>query len=353
MQRIRVLVVDDSVTVRSLLTQALECAPGVEVIAIAADGATALALCERLRPDVVTMDLTMPVMEGLEATRRIMARCPTPILVVASATRADENAVFDTLAAGAVDAIDKPALDDTAWAQRFSAAVRLVAGIPVVRRPAQPAAERGRSRLPVPKGPPRPPHVVALGASTGGPGAVAEVLSLLPRGARVTVLLCMHVGAAFAGLLVEWLSEHTGLPIRLARHGEVLAQAPEGTTVLLAPPGAHLVVRNGALLLDRALPERHGCKPSIDVLFESLARELGGAAIGCLLTGMGGDGAAGLRAMRDAGATTLVQDEATSAVFGMPAAAIALDAASWVLPLTDIGRAIANLVGTQLHGRTA
>lgn len=350
MRRTRVLIVDDTATVRGQLTRALEGDPGVEVVAVAADARAAASLCAQLRPDVVTLDLTLPHVSGLEATERIMATCPTAILVVTARGSSGANSVLDTLAAGAVDAIEKPAAaNDGAWDGRFRAAIRLVAGVPVVRRTRvrnrSVSGEHAAIRSPLP----RPStsaarHIVALGASTGGAHAVSEVLRSLPRSTRATVLLCLHVGSPFAAFVAEWLHREVEIPVRLAQHGEPIPWATAGAQVLIAPPGAHLVVREGSLLLDRLLPERHGCRPSVDVLFESVARELGACAIGCLLTGMGDDGARGLRFLRDAGARTIVQDEATSTVFGMPAAAIEMNAAEWILPLPEIGPALASLV---------
>lgn len=358
MTRTRVLIADDSPTVRSHLIRALEVDPTFEVVATASDGAAAASLCAELEPDVVTMDLTMPRLGGLEATQRIMATCPTAILVVADPTSAGTNAMLDALAAGAVDAIEKPTYaDGGTWDSRFRSAVHVVAGVPVVRRTrvhgrrvAESSAGFRQPVLSPSIGAQR--DVIALGASAGGPSAVAEILRVLPLSTPVTVLLCLHMGAAFAGFVTSWIGSQTCIPIRFARNGEPIPSASGGATVLIAPPGAHLLVRGGALVLDSTLPERHGCQPSIDVLFESVARQIGNRAIGCLLTGMGKDGARGLRCLRGVGAPTIVQDETTCAVFGMPAAAIELDAAEWVLPLPQIGAALSSLAVTPQRRRT-
>jgi two-component system chemotaxis response regulator CheB len=181
-------------------------------------------------------------------------------------------------------------------------------------------------------------RVVALGASTGGPGALREVLRQLPASFPLPVVIVMHIGEPFGAMIAEWLNSQSALTVRPARHEEPLPPPGQGV-VLLAPPDHHLVLAEGRLHLSRA-PERHSCRPSVDVLFESIAREVGDQALGCLLTGMGRDGAAGLLAMRQAGARTIAQDEATSVVFGMPREAIQLGAAQAVLPIGEIGRTI-------------
>jgi two-component system chemotaxis response regulator CheB len=188
---------------------------------------------------------------------------------------------------------------------------------------------------------------VAIGGSTGSPGAIVEILSRLPRSFPLPILLVIHLNEPFGVAFAEWLDGLSPIRVRYARDGECLSALPRAM-VLMAPPGRHLVVSGDVLqLLDG--PERHSCKPSVDVLFESMARHLGGRGVGCLLTGMGRDGAAGLLAMRRAGATTIAQDEATSVVFGMPREAIQLGAAARVLPIGQIGAALSGLV--QPEGR--
>lgn len=339
MHKIRVLVVDDSATVRRRLIAALGADPSFEVVAEAADGEVGWELCSLLRPDVVTMDMLMPRVDGLEATKRIMATCPTPIVIVSSRSRGEMRGALDALSAGAVDALDKPASDERTWDARLRAVVRLVAGIKVIRRP------RALQEL-TPA-----PHdiravggrdVVAIGASTGGPAAIAEILSALPTSLTATVLVVVHISPQFAPLLAEWLGHQTSIPVRTARDGERLPTSPTQPEIVLAPAEAHLIVRDGTLAHDFG-PEQHRCRPSVDVLFHSVAKALGPRAIGCLLTGMGRDGAQGLSAIRSAGGATVVQDEATSVVFGMPRAAIELGAADDVLPLPAIAPHIAGL----------
>ena len=339
--RVRVLVAEDSLTIRKRLVEVLSEDPGIVVVAEAENGKEAIELCERLRPDVVTLDMMMPVMTGVAATEHIMAYCPTPILVVSASTnRGELYRTYDALAAGAIDVLDKPRGDalDGAWEARFRAAVKLVSRIKVITHlrgrfassalAAAAAAPRVAARAPL--------QALALGGSTGSPGVVVEILRELPSDFPLPVLLVVHINEPFGKAFAEWLDAQLSVRVRYARDGEPL---PRGPGVLMAPPGRHLVLERGALRLDDG-PERLSCRPSVDVLFSSLARALGPAALGCLLTGMGKDGAEGLLAMRRAGGPTLAQDEATSVVFGMPREAILLGAAELVLPRQAIGPAL-------------
>ncbi|WP_432825040.1 chemotaxis-specific protein-glutamate methyltransferase CheB [Dactylosporangium sp. CA-092794] len=337
---IRVLVVEDSATVRQFLREALTRADGFEIVGEATDGAAAVELCRRLRPDVITMDVVLPVMSGLAATEQIMAHAPTPILVVCSADRRELFTTYDALAAGAVDVLEKPrgdASDDT-WGHRLRTAVKVVSRIRVVTR-----------RLPVPPphpdgagtpGPPPGVRAIAVGASTGGPGAIVRLLRALPAEFPVPVLYVQHLasGGAFAQAFTGWLAEQTGRLVGYARGGEALSAL--GGRVTMAPPDRHLLVRGGHLQLS-AGPPRHSCRPAVDALFESVAMDLGGNAAGCLLTGMGRDGADGLLAMRRAGAVTYAQDAGSCVVYGMPREAAALGAAAEVLPPEEIGARLA------------
>lgn len=344
MARLRVLVADDSLTVRRRLCEVLAAHPDFEVVGEAADGKQAIDHCRRLRPDVITMDMMMPVMSGLSATEYIMAHCPTPILVVsASVNRGELFKTYDALAAGAVDVLDKPQGDemDDAWEQRFVASVKMAARIRVIThlrarlsaRAAPAGVEPGQATC----------RVIALGTSTGGPGALVDVLGALPAPLGVPVLVVLHIHDTFAGTFADWLDAQTPHRVAYARDGEPLAATAGRITV--APPGRHLVVADGLLRLTQA-PERHSCRPAVDCLFESLAHECGNGTAAALLTGMGRDGAAGLLAIRQAGGQTIAQDEASSVVFGMPREAVALGAAGRVLPLAEIGPTLAALAPT-------
>ena len=338
--RVRVLVAEDSLTIRKRLVEVLSHDPDIAVVGEAENGKEAIELCERLRPDVVTLDMIMPVMTGVAATEHIMAYCPTPILVVSASTnRGELYRTYDALAAGAIDVLDKPRGDelDAAWEVRLRATVKLVSRIKVITHLRGRLAARPATAPPPSPATERVPlQVLALGGSTGSPGAVVEILRALPRDFPLPVLLVVHINEPFGKAFAEWLDAQLSVRVRYAQDGERLSR---GAGVLMAPPGRHLVVERGMLRLDDG-PERLSCKPSVDVLFSSLARALGPAALGCLLTGMGKDGAEGLLAMRRAGAPTLAQDEATSVVFGMPREAILLGAAERVLALQEIGPAL-------------
>ncbi|MEN3306414.1 MAG: two-component system, chemotaxis family, protein-glutamate methylesterase/glutaminase [Micromonosporaceae bacterium] len=340
MTKIRVLVVEDSPTVRDRIREILSADPDLDVTAVAKDGAQAIELCRRIRPDVITMDMSLPVLSGLAATEYIMAHCPTPILIVSSSTnRSELFNTYDALRAGAVDVLDKPpgdALDGT-WEHRLRASVKLVSRIAVITHP------RAR-HAPAPPVHPIAPNggcrAVAIGASTGGPSAVVDVLRALPAGYPIPVLLVQHIGAPFAAAFADWLAAQTGLPTSYARDGQPLDEA--AGHVVVAPPDRHLIVRGHRLYLtDDA--EQHSCRPSIDVLFTSMAHACGSACAACLLTGMGRDGAAGLLLLRQTGARTLTQDEQTSVVYGMPREAALLGAAQEILPPREIGRRLAGL----------
>lgn len=340
MRSIRVLVTEDSLTIRKRIREVLESDPGILVIGEAEDGKRAIELCDRLRPDLVTMDMMLPVMSGLAATEYIMAFCPTPILIVSSSTnRGELFRTYEALAAGAVEALEKPNGNepDGDWERRLIRTVKLVSGIKVITHPkARIDARDGvRSRLPHPASAPqplpdRPFKLVALGTSTGGPAAILGILKALPAPFPLPVLLAIHIGEPFGKSFVEWLDGETAHSVVYARDGEPLKGM--AGRVVMAPPDRHMVVRSGRLFLTED-PARHSCRPSVDVLFESLARECGASTLACLLTGMGRDGAAGLLAIRNAGGFTIAQDEASSIVFGMPREAIALGAACRVLPL--------------------
>lgn len=344
MEKVRVLVVEDSVTVRRHLCDVLSADPELEVVGEAPDGKEAIALCLAKRPDVVTLDMVLPVMSGLSTTEYLMAHCPTPILIVSSSTnRGELFKTYEALAAGAVDVLEKPTGDepDERWEKKLVSTVKLVARIKVITHPRGRLGALGRRTSEPVAAPPGQPdrrcQVIALGASTGGPGAVVQVLRALPAPLPVPVLLVLHIAEPFGAALAEWLDGQTAHRVAYAQEGEPLSLAIG--RVLMAPPNRHLVVRHGRVYLSTE-PERHSCRPSVDVLFESVAQEYGSLSTACLLTGMGRDGAAGLLAVRRAGGRTFAQDEATCVVYGMPREAVQLGAAEQVLPLSEIGPAL-------------
>lgn len=344
----RVLVVEDSLTVRKRIVEVLTADPEVEVVGEAEDGRRGIELCWNLRPDVVTLDMMLPVMSGLAVTEFIMAYCPTPILIVSASTnRGDLFKTYDAMAAGALDVLEKPLgrAPDDAWEQKLVATVKLISRVKVITHPRARLRPLGQ-RPPAPDRPraagtPRAaglPRVVAIGASTGGPAALVAILRRLPADFPIPILLVIHLGALFATAFADWLDAQSPVRVGWARDGERLPALGDGK-VVMAPPDRHLVLRQSRLLLTRD-PERHSCRPSIDVLFHSLAAELGAECVACLLTGMGKDGAEGLLSIRRAGGRTIAQDEATSAVFGMPREAILRGAATEVLSLDRIAPAL-------------
>jgi two-component system chemotaxis response regulator CheB len=356
MAKTRVLVVEDSPTIRRRLVEILESDPDMELVGEAEDGMRAIDLCQQYRPDVITMDMMLPVMSGLAATEYIMAHCPTPILVVSASTnRGELFKIYESLAAGAVDVLEKPTgtEPDGAWERRFLATVKLVARIRVITHPrARLSALRGyppQAAAQRPASPEQRYALIAIGASTGGPGAIVDVLRGLPKAFKLPLLVVLHINEPFGTAFADWLDGQTERRAACAEDGAPLASAVG--RVVVAPGGRHLVVRDGRLRLTSDA-ERHSCRPSVDVLFESVAAEYGGSAAACLLTGMGRDGAAGLLKIREAGGMTIAQDEATSVIYGMPREAATLGAAQHVLGLGDIGPRLASLQGIAAPGAT-
>jgi two-component system chemotaxis response regulator CheB len=352
MTKIRVLVVEDSLTVRRHLCDILATDPDIELAGECADGRDAIKLCLDLRPDVVTMDMVLPVMSGLAATEYIMAHCPTPILVVsASFNRGELFKTYEALAAGALDVLEKPTGLEPAgvWERKFLAVVKLLSRIRVITHPRQRLAHLHRhAPAVVPVATERAFDLVAIGASTGGPAAIVEVLSGLSPDFRRPILLVLHIAEPFDVTFADWLDGQTSRRVVHPQDNDLVSDATG--KVVMAPSGRHLVVREGRMRLTEDA-ERHSCRPSVDVLFESVAREYGRAGAGVLLTGMGRDGACGLLEIRQAGGLTIAQDEASSVVYGMPREAALLGAADRILPLKEIGPTLSALIGAPIEDR--
>lgn len=340
MSKIRVVVAEDSMTVRKHLCEVLATDKDIEVVGEARDGKEAIRLCQEKHPDVITMDMMMPSMSGLAATEYIMAHCPTPILVVSASTnRGELFKTYEALAAGAVDVLEKPKGDesDNDWERHFLSTVKLVSRIHVIthiraRLPSTASATAHSPAHPCP-GPAVRQKVVAIGASTGGPAAIVHILRGLPAKLATPILLVLHINEPFGTAFADWLDGQTRHSVAFAKDGEPITSL--SARVVMAPPDFHLAIERGHLRLRRD-PPRHSCRPSVDVLFESVARECGPEAVACLLTGMGRDGAEGLLKIRQAGGFTIAQDEASCVVYGMPREAVQLKAAMRVLPLDDI-----------------
>lgn len=348
MARTRVLVVEDSVTIRKHLADVLRADPDFEVVGEAEDGRQAIELCDSLRPDVISMDMMLRGLSGLAATEHIMAWRPTPILIVsASMNRGEIFKTYQALSAGAVDVLDKPSDGDSgeSWGNRYRQALRLVSRIKVITHPRarlpEPRPDRRESGHARPEATARGYRCVAIGASTGGPGAVVHLLRGLPADFPLPLLVVIHIGAPFGVALADWLDTMSPIRVRTVADGQPMPAVGQ-PQVLMAPPDRHLIFRDGRLWTTSD-PERHFCRPSVDVLFESLASGMGNAVVACLLTGMGRDGASGLLRLRQAGGMTIAQDEDSSVIFGMPREAIQVNAARKVLGLHEIAPTLMDL----------
>lgn len=351
----RVLVVEDSAVIRELIVHILESDPALQVIGTANDGEEAIKAAQSEQPDVITMDINMPKIDGFEATRQIMETTPTPIVMVTASWDPKEVATgFRAMEAGAVAVIAKPPgighPDHAALAKELVQTVKNMAEVKVVRRWARTrrapkAADGMMTPLPEPKGRTNQLKLVAIGTSTGGPIALQTLLSALPRQFPVPIVIVQHIAAGFISGFVEWLGQTTGHSIHVATDGESLLPGH----VYVAPDGFQMRMKSRGkieLTLDQA---EYGLYPSVSYLFRSVAQVYGAHAVGILLTGMGRDGAAELKLMRDAGAITFVQDKESSVIHGMPGEAIRLDAATYVLTPERIAGALIALCNQQDH----
>jgi two-component system, chemotaxis family, response regulator WspF len=300
------------------------------VLWVATNGAQAVDFCAALPPDIVLMDLIMPGFDGVEATRRIMASStPCAILVVTASVGAQASRVYEAMGAGALDAVDTPTLADGANGVDSQPLLVKIDQIGRVLAPQTPSCVRpgGAARTAASETP-----LIAIGASAGGPSALASLLGALSAEVGASIVIVQHVDEAFAHGMAKWLDGQTALTVRVGLAGE----EPRRGVALLAATNDHLRMTRAGRLEYTPEPVETPYRPSVDVFFESVVRHWPGDAIGVLLTGMGRDGAIGLKAMRAKGYHTIAQDEATSAVYGMPKAAAALDAARAILPLEGI-----------------
>lgn len=335
----RIAIVNDSPLAVEALRRVVARERAYEVAWMAADGAEAVEKCREDRPDIVLMDLSMPVMGGVESTRRIMAESPCAVLVVTATVDGRVTEVFDAMSAGALDAVNTPELgrgDDPGAGAPLLDKLARVASLVVRGKPAA-GGETVVGRRAGAAATANLPPLVALGASTGGPQALASVLSVLPAGLTSPVVIVQHVDVDFAAGLASWLGERSALPVEVARPGGVLRPG----VVLLAATNDHLVMTARQTLDYTPHPRRLVHRPSLDVFFRTLAENWRRPSIAAVLTGMGRDGAEGLLALRRAGWFTLAQDRATSVVYGMPRAADEAGAAMRVLPIGQIGPVIA------------
>jgi two-component system, chemotaxis family, protein-glutamate methylesterase/glutaminase len=344
---IRVLLADDSATARELLRAILEMDGDIRVVGEAHDGAEAVELAQEIRPDLIVMDVQMPIADGIEATKEIMMRVPTPILIVSAVSDRDVDLSLSATQAGALMALPKPS---SPASPRFESAaaelrsmVRAMSQVKVVRRwSARAPADVVEVR------PPRNPvagEVVAIGASTGGPAALRQILMALPRTFPAPILVVQHIARDFTAGFADWLGSSCELRVKLAQRGEPLAAG----TVYVAPDDVHLgVAANGVVKLTQS-PAQGGFRPSATHLFDSAARAYGPRLIAVVLTGMGSDGADGLEVARREGAYVLAQDEATSVVYGMAQEAVRRGVVNAIVPLGQIAQRLGELTSKEAH----
>ena len=329
----RIAIVNDLALIVEFLRQIVTSTAGDEVAWVAQNGSEAVEKCLADTPDLILMDLIMPVMDGVEATRQIMNRSPCPILVVTATMDGNTSKVFEAMGHGALDAINTPVMGNDATAQQSrNALLKRIETIGKLSRHSEPSPNQLLTR-PVIAG---IPPLVVIGCSTGGPKALAEVLSGLPADLKAGIVIVQHVGGEFSEGLADWLNAQTDLNVRLASKG----RRPTLSTVLLAGSNNHLIFTPDLTLTYSGEPSNIPFRPSVDVFFKSVAEHWPTKGVAVLLTGMGRDGAEGLAALRRSGWHTIAQDEATSVVYGMPKAAKELGAAIEILPIGDVAQAI-------------
>lgn len=341
---IKVLIAEDSPSVAAIMRDLLKRDPEIDVVGWAKSGREAVSMRNTLEPDVITMDLNMPLMGGIEAIRTICTTRPVPIVVVSSLIESrDSELAFEALRCGALDVMGKPSGTGPGGfmgiGEELKFRIKAASRIHPMRRYNRPAPGHAPKRKPQAARKLKQPLVV-IGASTGGPPALAKVLGGLPRYFPVPIAIVQHIAIGFIAGLRQWLERQSALPVQVAAD-EVPLQSGH---VYLAPDDRHLEVGPGRILtLNSEAPSR-GHRPSVDRLMDSAAHIYGPNVVGVLLTGMGRDGAQGLRSIRDAGGRTIVQDEGTSLVFGMPREAILNDAAEIVSPLDKIAGEIVEAI---------
>lgn len=342
---IKVLVVDDSPVIQEMISRILNKAPDIEVIGLAANGKEAITQTKALKPNIITMDIRMPIMDGYRATARIMAYYPTPILIVAASL--DElglDAVFRALSVGALDVIEKPALkegwsDMGGFTQELITKVKLLSKVKVISHPLG-RIQQEREPQSAPTG--RDFSIVAIASSTGGPGALSKILSKLREDFSAGIVIAQHLSEGFIEGLANWLDREARIKVKEAEDGETVKPG----VALISPTSHHMKIEPGGRIKLIDSSEMLGIKPSGDILLSSVAGTYGPKAIGIILTGMGSDGAQGLKEIQEKGGLTIAQDELSCVVFGMPKVAIEIGAAERVVPLDLIGGEIMNLVKT-------
>ena len=332
----RIAIVNDMKMAVEALRRTVESFEGYEVAWVAENGLEAVQRCALDVPDLILMDIIMPEMDGVEATRQIMAKSPCAILVVTSSITQHVSLVFQAMGAGALDAVCTPTLgmhDETTGREEFLQKIRTIGRlINVSRRTAVVKQKK------IVKKEKSDNWLIAIGASTGGPAAVAKVISQFPKDIQAAVIVIQHVDQNFAPGLAEWLSKQTSVPVRLAQEGDTI----ENGQILIAGKNDHLHIKDDQTLGYKDAPRSTPYRPSVDVFFESILTNWKGKSMAALLTGMGRDGAQGLLALRENGMFTIAQNAETCAVYGMPKVAAALSAAVKVLPIEEVAQALLN-----------
>ncbi len=351
MKRIRVLVVDDSPTSRLLLVEILRADDEIDVVGQAADGVEAVEMVKRLRPDIVTMDVQMPRLDGFAATKRIMVESPTPILITTSVDPRALSVSLEAVRMGALAVQAKPGdpkapgFDEEA--RELVRQVKAMSRVKVVRHHETEAARVQATLASSAALRGMPAEVVAIAASTGGPAALHRILTTVSADFPVPILVVQHMARGFSPGFAGWLDEASPLRVKLAEEGEALRPG----TVYVAVDDHHLCLSPSRRIHLSTAEAVGGFRPSGTVLFESVAAAFGSRAVGVILTGMGRDGVDGLRAIRRAGGRTVAESEATAVVYGMPAAAVHAGLADLVLPLDEVCAAVAGLLVAGATGR--
>ncbi len=347
----RVAIVNDSQMTKEMLRRTLSEAPGCELAWTAADGEEAVRKCKADKPELILMDLVMPVMDGVEATRRIMKEAPCQILIVTSSVDRNSGKVFEALGSGALDAVKTPALGSDGRLKGDCELLKKISSLKKLSSHDKPAAERQRrladERLPERRARGNAPLLVAIGSSTGGPSALLELLAQIPGDINAAFVVIQHLDKQFAQGLASWLASLCSLKIMLAKEGA----APEKGAVMIAETNDHLILTQEQRFHYTQAPEDNPYRPSVDVFFSSLAANSSEKGAAVLLTGIGRDGANGLLSLKKAGWMTFAQDKGSCVVYGMPKAAAELDAACEILTPAEAGRRIMKIIS--LHQREA
>ncbi|TAN40369.1 MAG: chemotaxis-specific protein-glutamate methyltransferase CheB [Nitrospirae bacterium] len=347
MKKVGVLIVDDSVLVRNLIRAIIEMDPEMEVVGEASNGLEAIERVWGLRPDIVTMDIEMPVMDGLQAIERIMAENAVPILVVTS--RGDAKTAYAAISKGALDLVLKPSLNAEA-AQEFGAKLKLMSKVRVVTHISGRRAHMPSVAVETPDfGEDLSDRIVAIASSTGGPDALSIILSRLPDKFPVPIVIAQHISDGFVSGMVGWLKSLSRVGIKVAADGEYLRPG----MAYVCPPENHMRIDHLKRIIYVARQEKDIYRPSCDMLLASVAEAFGNKAVGVILTGMGSDGVEGIKRIREAGGRTIAQNEMTSIIFGMPKLAIESGCIDAVLPLEAISSEIARAAAADVRGPAA